>query len=68
MKAILMFNMPKKCNECPCYNDEYYVCQMRWKRVDAFEKIVDWCPLRPISDRLGDRLIESLDARQGETE
>lgn len=48
MKAMLVFEMPKKCNECPCYNDEYFVCQMKWKKVDGFKEVVDWCPIKPV--------------------
>ena len=48
MKAILVIDMPDECGECPCYNDEYTICQIDGRKVGAFSPVQDWCPLKPM--------------------
>lgn len=42
MKAIIVIDMPKNCDECPCYYKEGYRCQ-----VPSVE-----CPLKPMPEKL----------------
>lgn len=62
MKAVIVFDMPTRCYDCPLYTsiddaDEYGFCDDRniLKQKEAQEKIrfdekPKWCPLRPISN------------------
>ena len=76
MKAILVIDMPKCCAECPLMlwdaESEYYgACCPTLKEVNCVADsyienenkgtIPNWCPLKPIPDKAGERLIEGLD-------
>ena len=51
MKAILVIDMPKSCEDCPCtdYMDCYVTqkkLEINWKARKAF-----WCPLKPMPSK-----------------
>lgn len=58
MKAILVIDMPKGCCECNCAID---LCHGTIPSQEWYNKRPSWCPLRPIPDKAGERLIEGLD-------
>ena len=58
MKAILIIEMPKNCNDCPCaYFDAEYVdadyCGVTADKIkyNAISR-PDWCPLRPLPENM----------------
>ncbi len=58
MKAILMLNeMPKKCEDCPCAYEWANECNATDKAVIDFTEKPEWCPLIEINDNIA-RLIE----------
>ena len=53
-KAILVLNMPIKCEECCCYIDDYkhsFLCRATNKKVDTEANKPYWCPLKPMPQR-----------------
>lgn len=56
MKAILVIDMPEKCEECLLYNGDCCCADIQWyltgelghREVWHPEKRQDWCPLKPI--------------------
>ena len=50
MRAVLVFDMPKDCYECPCVCDEFNSCQAcnDCKRERDQKGIPSWCPLKPL--------------------
>lgn len=57
-KAILVFDMPDKCMECPCCNCNEYdtYCGMTDMQLKYdFEQHAyvkpDWCPLKPVPEK-----------------
>ena len=53
MKAILVMDMPRKCDECDfCeHQDEGWLwCNRCEKTARAFDRS-DWCPLKPIPSK-----------------
>ena len=53
MKAILVMDMPRKCDECDfCeHQDEGWLwCNRCEKTARAFDR-PDWCPLKPIPEK-----------------
>lgn len=49
MKAILVIDMPTDCNECPCYYEEAYRCQVHMETdEDLYDGKPSWCPLKPM--------------------
>ena len=62
MKAILVMDMPKSCDECPlCRRElinawlEQYgdVCLFSYEDItdECYFKRPDWCPLRPVLEK-----------------
>lgn len=53
MKAILVIDeMPKRCGECPCVNDEFEFCRADEKIRDCDRyKTPTWCPLKPLPQK-----------------
>lgn len=53
-KAILVIDMPKNCEQCPCFSigSFYDVCRLAQQTKSFKEKgIPDWCPLRPMPEK-----------------
>lgn len=50
MKAILVIDMPNKCNECPLFYD-YLSCQANAEANIYGEKRPYNCPLRPLPSK-----------------
>ena len=58
-KAVLVFDMPKCCIECPCL-DENYISRTcgamdEYTKLDKFEVFglkPDWCPLKEMPNKL----------------
>ena len=50
-KAILVIDMPKNCDECPCEDRDYPVCCVLNKERKCYAKRPNWCPLKPIPKR-----------------
>lgn len=59
MKAILMIDeMPKECDGCPCLNYKIWYCQADEKGRDGGDDDrPEWCPLIEINDNIA-KLIE----------
>lgn len=58
-KAILVIDMPTKCEDCPCYTDEmisknWDICRGLNIRVDTEANKPNWCPLKPIPQKLAE--------------
>jgi len=58
MKAILEIDVPEKCEECPCYNDDFVACQAvsdskyKMKTIDYdTEGRASFCPLKLIDEK-----------------
>lgn len=55
MKAVLVIDMPDKCNRCPLYIHPQY-CGAEFcnhKEVSKYgANKPDWCPLRPLPERM----------------
>lgn len=54
MKAILVIDMPNKCEECPLHyrkRQEIYRCEMTHKNIRLNSK-PSWCPLKPLPPKL----------------
>lgn len=47
-KAILIFDMPNHCYECPMEHD--IACTVSWKEVESLDR-PEWCPLKPLPKR-----------------
>lgn len=45
MKAILVIDMPKECDGCPCLNQKLWECQADKKRRSSDVR-PSWCPLK----------------------
>ena len=57
-KAILVFDMPEHCCNCPCFvtwevipSIEEYTCNLKNISVDKYNK-PDWCPLKPAPEKV----------------
>lgn len=50
-KAVLVIDMPTKCKECPCAYEWANRCNRTKKAVIDFDKVQDWCPLRPLNNK-----------------
>lgn len=53
-KAILVIDMPKNCEQCPCFSigSFYDVCRLAQQTKSFKEKgIPDWCPLRELPQK-----------------
>ena len=56
MKAILVIDMPEKCEDCLLYNNECCCADIQWhltgelgyREVWHPEKRQEWCPLKPM--------------------
>lgn len=49
MKAILVMDMPKTCDECKLANEDYDVCQATQKSISYNERgYGSECPLKPM--------------------
>ena len=52
MKAILVVDMPTDCNECPCYYEEGYRCQVHMEIDEHLDHgKPSWCPLKPMPQK-----------------
>lgn len=59
-KAILVMDMPKKCDECIIRQNNLAFCQAARKSTSHYpsgkpideRKRPDWCPLKPIPEKL----------------
>ena len=49
-KAILILNeMPKSCDNCPCYHEGYGHCNsVKFRFIQDSDKVAPWCPLKPM--------------------
>lgn len=47
MKAVLVIEMPKTCDECPLHVRE---CLCDWCVLDAYD--IDACPLKPLPTKI----------------
>ena len=52
-KAVLVMDMPVSCYQCPFGNDNFE-CDVIGRPLDVNQKIEkpDWCPLRPMKEKL----------------
>lgn len=50
MKAILVIDMPKECDGCPCLNQKLWECQADKKRRSSDVR-PSWCPLKPMPSK-----------------
>lgn len=50
-KAVLIFDMPEACWQCPCVNtDDYdFYCMVNSNSLHNRNKRPDWCPLIEVS-------------------
>ena len=72
-KAVLVFNMPKCCIECPCL-DENLISRTcgamdEYTKLDKFEIYglkPDWCPLKEMPEK-DDTPLEGNEFRDGYT-
>lgn len=55
MKAILIFDMPKDCLDCPCFDDFQGCCQVIANSIDTYAAKPEWCPLKPMPDAIEER-------------
>ncbi len=52
MKAVLVFEMPESCFDCPCESE--YICGVAQKELFYEEdRKPDWCPLKEMPKRKG---------------
>lgn len=52
MKAILVMDMPKTCDECKLANEDYDVCQATQKSISYNERGYGIeCPLKPLPQK-----------------
>ena len=59
MKAILIIEMPNKCDECNYYDGAmcFLTAEKKWegvfcREVDDWETREKWCPLKPIPKKV----------------
>ena len=60
MKAILMIDMPKNCEECSCHFDDSdygMYCVPKFRSLDYPYEKPSWCPLRPLPDKLISEMV-----------
>lgn len=51
MKAILVFDMPTTCTDCPCYDFIHGVCANTHKDCELRkQEKPSWCPLKPLPE------------------
>lgn len=52
-KAILVMDMPSKCNKCLLLDDEYDLCIPTGEDVSDYQSETkpDWCPLREVPQK-----------------
>ena len=53
MKAILVLDeMPKSCDKCPCYHEGYGHCNnVKFRFIQDSDKVAPWCPLKPMPEK-----------------
>ena len=83
MEAILVFDMPTTCTDCPCYDYIHGVCANTHKDCELrIQEKPAWCPARPLPSKMipemvmGNKFAEGcvhgwndcIDAITGETE
>ena len=52
MKAFLVTEMPKCCNECKCNFDHWCSFDNFERHIDDLEQKPKWCPLRPLPQKI----------------
>ena len=61
--VIQGMKMPESCRDCPCFNDEYWRCQVGnlWDKGSCPDRTKpEWCPLLPLPEKHG-KLIDADD-------
>lgn len=51
MKAFLITDMPKCCNECKCNFDHWCSFDNFERYINDLERKPKWCPLRPLPEK-----------------
>lgn len=52
MKAMLVFDMPATCTDCPCYDYIHGVCANTHKDCELrIQEKPTWCPARPLPEK-----------------
>ena len=51
MKAFLITDMPKCCNECKCNFDHWCSFDNFERHINDLERKPKWCPLRPLPEK-----------------
>lgn len=51
MKAILVIDMPRDCEECPLYDEYQMRCYYLRNDKYAVDVIPSWCPLKPLPQK-----------------
>jgi len=66
MKAILVIDMPKCCDECPVMDFDQYKCSIVDDVVDEKWDVgrQPWCPLKPMPSEACEMLVKCLDAME----
>ena len=70
MKAILIIDMPKSCEDCPCYQPEmnYETIEYHYCGVDGheiFTRKISRCPLKPLGLKVEEYGLETWNTRDG---
>lgn len=59
MKAVLVIEMPKTCDECPLHVRE---CLCDWCVLDAYD--IDACPLKPLPKKKNEINVGQMNAEE----
>lgn len=68
MKAILVIEMPKSCNECDFIDEEYHFCNVVWFGKDVRDYVAcrhENCPLRELPEKITSWKGKSTNYQQG---
>ena len=53
-KGIIVVEIPEKCMDCPCYDEDVCYCDIADKRVKEAVNSgskPDWCPIHPLPEK-----------------
>lgn len=52
MKTVLVIDMPIDCYDCPCYFEDWDMCEVCHEEAKADSGKPSWCPLKPLPNEI----------------
>lgn len=64
-KAMVMFDMPKRCEDCPCscygLSSDEMMCKITEELIFTEQPIPKWCPLLELDMRTMDSILRAIE-------